>query len=246
MGRAAEQANTALPKGGGRHLHPLKLAKKDLITLAKCLPDGTGLLPSPQRQPSSSEQTMCSNSRSVTPRSRDPEPSFKGAACLAPGGAAAGCHRRLALRARPRWHVRPGAFGSPVAASRCALGAEGAGAAVRTRAPTCPPPLICACWMLPLGGGDMSKTSCRCALLETLGATRASSPAEGEGGEGRSRHHDAQACWERLCVCCGAAACAVRVGATRHWERERLPPPGQADPLHFERARAAARAVEAS
>ena len=76
MGRAAEQANTALPKGGGRHLHPLKLAKKDLITLAKCLPDGTGLLPSPQRQPSSSEQTMCSNSRSVTPRSRDPEPSF--------------------------------------------------------------------------------------------------------------------------------------------------------------------------
>ena len=77
MGRAAEQANTALPKGGGRHLHPLKLAKKDLITLAKCLPDGTGLLPSPQRQPSSSEQTMCSNSRSVTPRSRDPEPSFK-------------------------------------------------------------------------------------------------------------------------------------------------------------------------
>ena len=76
MGRAAEQANTALPKGGGRHLHPLKLAKKDLITLAKCLPDGTGLLPSPQRQPSSSEQTSCSNNLSDTHRTRDPERSL--------------------------------------------------------------------------------------------------------------------------------------------------------------------------
>ena len=174
----------------------------------------------------SKQPFLQSVTRTQAHRSRDPEPSFKGAACLAPGGAAAGCHRRLALRARPRWHVRPGAFGSPVAASRCALGAEGAGAAVRTRAPTCPPPLICACWMLPLGGGDMSKTSCRCALLETLGATRASSPAEGEGGEGRSRHHDAQACGERLRA---AAACAARVGATRHCKGSAFPP-GQTDP----------------
>ena len=46
----------------------------------------------------------------------------------APGGAAAGCHRRLALRARCRWRgrcARPGACGSPVAASRCALGTKG-------------------------------------------------------------------------------------------------------------------------
>ena len=43
--------------------------------------------------------------------------------------------------------------------------------------------------------------------------------------------------FERLCA---AAACAVRVGAERHWDRSALPP-GQADPPHFERARAAVR-----
>ena len=39
-------------------------------------------------------------------------------------GSRCGCHRRLAPRARRRGRAaRPGAFGSPVAASRCALGA---------------------------------------------------------------------------------------------------------------------------
>ena len=135
----------------------------------------------------------------------------EGAARLAPGRAAAGCHRRLALRARRRWHgraARPGAFGSPVAASRCALGAEGRGRCAPGRLHV-PPDNLRA---LPLGGGDVEDVV-RCALLETLGATRASSPAEGEGGEGRSRHHDAQACGKRLRA---AAACAMRVGATRH------------------------------
>ena len=37
-----------------------------------------------------------------------------------------------------------------------------------------------------------------------------------------------------------SAACAVRVGAARHWNRSALPP-GQADPPHFERACAASR-----
>jgi hypothetical protein len=37
---------------------------------------------------------------------------------------------------------------------------------------------------------------------------------------------------ERLCA---AAACAVRVGAERRWDRSAFSP-GQADPPHFERA----------
>ena len=137
-----------------------------------------------------------------------------------------GCQRRLALRARRRWHgraARPGAFGRPVAASRCALGAGGA-----ARPGANMPPIPDNLRALPVGGGDVEDVV-RCALLEALGATRASSPAEGEGGEARSRHHDAQACGERLRA---AAACAVRVGATSHWERERLPPrPGRSPAL---------------
>ena len=117
--------------------------------------------------------------------------------------AAAGYHRRLALRARRRWHgraARPGACGSPVAPGRgLALRAR------RRRRGRCalgrlhvPPDNLRA---LPLGGGDVEDVV-RCALLETLGATRASSPAcrGREGGEGRSRHHDAQVCAGNACV----------------------------------------------
>ena len=142
---------------------------------------------------------------------------------FAPGRAATGCHRRLALRARRRWHrraARPGAFGSPVARPRAARSEAWA---LRARAPTCSPRSLArvASWWW----GSVEDVV-RCALLETLGATRASSPAEGEGGEGRSRHHDAQACGERLRA---AAACAARVGATRHCKGSAFPP-GQTDP----------------
>ena len=71
-----------------------------------------------------------------------------------------------------------------------------------------------------------AKTSCasRCSRRSVQGALRA--PAEGEGGEGWSRHHHARAFGERLCA---AVACAVRVGAERRWDRSAFPP-GQADP----------------
>ena len=137
---------------------------------------------------------------------------------FAPGRAATGCHRRLALRARRRWHrraARPGAFGSPVERG-LALRARRRGRCAPGRLHV-PPDHLRA---LPLGGGD-DEDVVRCALLETLGATRASSPAEGEGGEGRSRHYDAQVCGERLRA---AAACAMRVGATRHWKGSAFPP----------------------
>ena len=81
----------------------------------------------------------------------------------------------------------------------------------------------CARCLLVVG---TSKTSCasRCSRRSVQGALRA--PAEGEGGEGWSRHHHARAFGERLCA---AAACAVRVGAERRWDRSAFPP-GQADP----------------
>ena len=103
-------------------------------------------------------------------------------ACV-PGGAAAGCHRRLALRARRRDGVQrlgPGRlYGSPVAASRCALGTKGVGAA-RPSAHMCSP----GCARCLLGMVGMSKTSCalRCSRRSVQRALRA--PAEGEGGGG--------------------------------------------------------------
>ena len=78
----------------------------------------------------------------------------------------------------------------------------------------------------------------RFALLETLGARRASRSCRGRGWGGGSQTSSCTSVpGERLRA---TAACAVRVGAPRHCNRSALPP-GQADPPHFERARAAAR-----
>ena len=129
----------------------------------------------------------------------------EGAARLAPGRAAAGCHRRLALRARLRWHgraARPGAFGSPVAASRCALGAEGRGRCAPGRLHV--PPDNCAC---------RRRRALRAARDARCNAGFESCRGRGWGGGRSIRHHDAQACGKRLRA---AAACAMRVGATRH------------------------------
>jgi len=113
---------------------------------------------------------------------------------------------------------------------RAARGAEGVGAA-RPGAYIFPP-ITCARCLLVVG---MSKTSCaaRCSRRSVQGALRA--PAEGEGGEGRSRHHDAQVCGERLRAAAQHVCNASRRDAPL--ERERLPPrPGRSP--HFERARA--------
>ena len=135
-----------------------------------------------------------------------------------------------ATRSPPRaWALRaraPAAAFSPPRATRSAPNAW----ALRARAPTCcSPPDNCARCLLVVG---TSKTSCasRCSRRSVQGALRA--PAEGEGGEGWSRHHHARAFGERLCA---AAACAVRVGAERRWDRSAFPP-GQADPPRFQRA----------
>ena len=134
-----------------------------------------------------------------------------------------------ATRSPPRaWALRaraPAAAFSPPRATRSAPNAW----ALRARAPTCcSPPDNCARCLLVVG---TSKTSCasRCSRRSVQGALRA--PAEGEGGEGWSRHHRARAFGERLCA---AAACAVRVGAERRWDRSAFPP-GQADPPRFQR-----------
>ena len=136
---------------------------------------------------------------------------------------AAGCHRRLALRARRRDGVQrlgPGRlYGSPVAASRCALGTKGVGAA-RPSAHTCSP----GCARCLLGMVGMSKTSCalRCSRRSVQCALRA--PAEGEGGGGL-RHHHAQVCGGTLA--CYHSMCSVsRRGAPLQPERP-TPRPGR-------------------
>ena len=99
---------------------------------------------------------------------------------------ATGCQRRLALRARRRWRVgaaRPGARGSRVTASRYALGAKGGGAA-RPGAYMCSPRNCARC--LLGGSGDVEDVVC-CALLERLGARRASSSCRGRGWGGTPR-----------------------------------------------------------
>ena len=140
-----------------------------------------------------------------------------------------GCHRRLAhaLGADGMGAARPGACGSLVGAARYAFGADGVGAA-RPGAQMCTPPITCARCLLVVG---MSKTSCatRCSRRSLQDVFRA--PAEGEGREGWDRHRDARACHRSLCA---AAACAVRVGAARHWNASAFPP-GQAYPPHCER-----------
>ena len=79
--------------------------------------------------------------------------------------------------------ARPGARGSRVTASRYALGAEGGGAA-RPGAYMCPP-RNCARCLLGVGG-DVEDVV-RCALLEMLGARRASSSCRGRGWGGTPR-----------------------------------------------------------
>ena len=113
----------------------------------------------------------------------------------------AGCHRRLALRARRRWRGRcaPGRLRQPGRRLALALGADAG-----RRGRCAPGRLRCASSRglrtLPDGGGDVEDVV-RCVLLETLGARRASSStAEGEGGEGWYRHHDARACGGTLCA----------------------------------------------
>ena len=151
-------------------------------------------------------------------------------ACV-PGGAAAGCHRRLALRARRRWRGRcaPGRLWQP--GRRLALRAR------RRRHGRCAPgrgrlhvhvipPDNCARCLLVVG---MSKTSCasRCSKRSVQGALRA--PAEGEGGEGWSRDHYARACGGTL-VCCRSMCSASRRGAPLGSERL-LPRPGRSPAL---------------
>ena len=113
-----------------------------------------------------------------------------------------GC--RFALRARRR---RRG---------RCAPG----------RLHVVPPPDNCARCLLVVG---TSKTSCasRCSRRSVQGALRA--PAEGEGGEGWSRHHHARACGGTL-VCCRSMCSASRRGAPLGSERL-LPRPGRSPAL---------------
>ena len=137
---------------------------------------------------------------------------------------------RYALGADGVGAARLGACGSQVAASRYALGAEGMGAARPGAYMLSPPPITCARCLLVVG---MSKTSLRFALLETLGARRCFAllprARVGRGGPDIIMRERAG---ERSCA---AAACAVRVGAERHWDRSAFSP-GQADPPRFQRA----------
>ena len=144
----------------------------------------------------------------------------------------AGCHRRLALRARRRWRWRcaPGRLRQP--GRRLALMRSAPVVwALRARAPTysmcSAPDNLCTCLLVV--GMSMTSWNARCSRLSGQGVLRA--PAEGEGGEGWDRHHDARACGGTLCA---AAACAVRVSAARHWNGSAFPP-GQAYPPHRER-----------
>ena len=138
---------------------------------------------------------------------------------------AAGCHRRLALRARRRDGVQrlgPGRlYGSPVAASRCALGTKGVGAA-RPSAHMCSP----GCARCLLGMVGMSKTSCalRCSRRSVQRALRA--PAEGEGGGG-SQTSSCASVRGNACVLCYRSMCSVsRRGAPLQPERP-TPRPGR-------------------
>ena len=143
-------------------------------------------------------------------------------ACV-PGGAAAGCHRRLALRARRRWRGRcaPGRLWQP--GRRLALRARRRrhGRCAPGRLHVFPPPDNLRA--LPLSDGDVEDVL-RFALLETLGARRASPFAllprarVGRGGLDIIMRERAV---ERSCA---AAVCAVRVGAERHWARSAFSP----------------------
>ena len=84
---------------------------------------------------------------------------------------AASVASRYALGADGVGAAHPGARGSRVTASRYALGAEGGGAA-RPGAYMCSPRNCARCL---LGGSGDVEDVVRCALLERLGAMRASS-----------------------------------------------------------------------
>ena len=98
---------------------------------------------------------------------------------------------RYALGADGVGAARPGARGIRVTASRYALGAEGGGAA-RPGAYMCSPRNCARC--LLGGSGDIDDVV-RCALLERLGARRASSSCRVRGWGGTPRGP----CCHRLC-----------------------------------------------
>ena len=93
---------------------------------------------------------------------------------------AASVASRYALGADGVGAARPGARGSRVTASRYALGAEGGGAA-RPGAYMCSPRNCARCL---LGGSGDVEDVVRCALLERLGARRASSSCRGRARVG--------------------------------------------------------------
>ena len=113
-------------------------------------------------------------------------------ACAAPGarrGLAAIAASRYALGANGVGAARPGACGSLIAASRYALGTEGVGAA-RPGACMCRPDIA---RILSGGGGDVEDVV-RFALLETLGAMRASRSCRGRGWVGTPRGPHCRRC----------------------------------------------------
>ena len=142
-------------------------------------------------------------------------------ACV-PGGTAAGCHRRLALRARRRWRGRCAPWRLRQPARRLGLRAQCRLGAARPGAYKCCPPDNMR--TLPLGGGVDDFV--RFALLETLGGRRASRSCRGRGWGGVVQRSSCVACGGDACA---AAACEVRVGAARQCNRNTCPP-GSADP----------------
>ena len=114
--------------------------------------------------------------------------------CRAAQPLAAIAASRYALNAEGVGAARPGACGSLFAASRYALGAGGVGAA-RPGAYMCSPPDTLR--TLPLGGGDVEDVV-RFALLETLGARRASRSCRGRGWGGVVQTCTSQACGATL------------------------------------------------
>ena len=94
---------------------------------------------------------------------------------------AASVASRYALGADGVGAAHPGARGSRVTASRYALGAEGGGAA---RPGAYIHVLSALLRTLSVGGSGDVEDVVRCALLERLGATRASSSCRGRGWGG--------------------------------------------------------------
>ena len=136
---------------------------------------------------------------------------------------------RYALAAEGVGAARPGACGSLFAASRYALGAERVGAARPGAYMLFPPPITArvASWWW----GRRRRRALRAARDARCKARFALLP-RARVGRGGPDIIMPRAFGERLCA---AAACAVRVGAERRWDRSAFPP-GQADPPRFQRA----------